>query len=189
MILVMDGRTILSLILLILFIIAVFIFKTWNSLIDLKERTAEAFSTMDIYLKQRWDLIPNLVATVKGYVSHEKNLLTEIANLRAQSYSSSPQGVINLNQSIAPRLARLLAIAENYPELKADKNFTKLSDSLVQVETDIANSRKYYNGCVRIFNTKIKSFPINLIAKLFRFQAQPLFTADQDSKLNPEVKL
>lgn len=165
-----------------------------NSIIRAREVVLEAFSTMDIYLKKRWDLIPNLVATVKGYATHEKILLNDITNLRTQlqEYDSDyniESKKVQLASALTPRITQLLAVAENYPELKADKNFAKLSEQLIQIEDEIVNARKYYNGAVRQYNTKIMIFPNYFIAKLFKYEPFAMFETDEESKSSKKVSL
>ena len=142
-----------------------YIIGVYNKGITLRNYIKEAFSTMDVYLKKRWDLIPNLVETVKGYVSHEQDVLKKITELRNKNYSGlSDAEKMNLNSELGFGLAKLIAVAENYPDLKANQNFSNLMQELCLIEEDIANSRKYYNGNVREFNTFIQLFPTNIIA-------------------------
>ena len=171
-------------------ILFIYILVTYNTLIKLNNILKEAFSTMDVYLKKRWDLIPNLVEVVKGYAKHEKDVLNQITTLRTNNYQNmSINKKINVNEQLTQDISRIIAISENYPDLKASQNFLELSRDLTKIEDEIANSRKYYNGSVRIFNTKIQVFPNNIIAKLFNFKEANMFEANADEKNNVKVDL
>lgn len=171
-------------------VILIYIILVYNSLVALKNKVLEAFSTMDIYLKKRWDLVPNLVEIVKAYAGHEKEIFQNLANLRASSYDDlSLKSKISKNMELTAGLSRVFAVVENYPELKASENFSKLSQELTKIEDDIANSRKYYNGSVKQFNIKIMSFPSNIIAKLFGFEARTMFEAKEGERTNVEVSV
>lgn len=168
----------------------IYILAMYNNLIKLNNIVKEAFSTMDIYLKKRWDLVPNLVEIVKGYAKHEKDVLNQIMALRANNYQNmSINKKINSNEQLTQDISKIMAISENYPDLKASQNFLELSRDLTKIEDEIANSRKYYNGSVRIFNTKIQVFPNNIIAKLFNFKEANMFEANSDEKSNVKVEL
>lgn len=173
-------------------ILALFIYVlvTYNNLIKSKNIVQEAFSTMDVYLKKRWDLVPNLVEVVKGYAEHEKDVLNEITTLRSDKYQDmSIDKKINVNEQLTQDISKIIIISENYPDLKASENFLELSGELTKIEDEIANSRKYYNGAVRIYNTKIQVFPNNIIAKLFNFKGSNMFEASSDEKNNVKVDL
>ena len=145
---------------------------------------------MDVYLKKRWDLIPNIVETVKGYAKHEKETLEEIVNLRNGLYEKMNDAAkVDVNNKISQGLGRLMAIAESYPELKANENFKDLSNQLSKVEDDIANARKYYNGAVRVYNNKVQMFPSNVLAKLFGYKAKSMFEANANERENVKVEL
>ncbi len=174
----------------IIILIFIYIGVTYNSLVQSRNLVKEAFSTMDVYLKKRWDLIPNLVEIVKTYAKHEEATFEKVASLRANIYDKmSNNKKINVNEELSQNLAQILAVSENYPELKANENFNELSKSLIQIEEDIENSRKYYNGTVRIFNDKIQMFPSNIVANIFNFQASKMFEADIDEKNNVKVNM
>lgn len=162
----------------------------YNSLVKSKNLVKEAFSTMDVYLKKRWDLVPNLVEVVKGYTSYENSTLTKITELRANSYNDlTMDKKINVNEQLTNAISNIIAISENYPELKASENFLNLSNNLTKIEDDIANSRKYYNGTVRIYNNKIQMFPSNIVASLFKFKEASMFEAGIEEKNNVKVDL
>lgn len=175
----------------IIILIVLYFFITYNSLIKLRNLVREAFSTMDIYLKKRWDLIPNLVEVVKKYASHEQELLKEITELRTGSYDEMIKDKkIDVNLKLNQNISKILMISENYPELKANKNFSNLSESLIQVEDEIADSRKYYNGTVKLLNNKIQMFPSNIIANIMGFKEERMFEIhSNEQKINVKVDL
>ena len=167
----------------ILIIFALWLVKAYNNFVKMKNKIEEAFATMDVYLKKRWDLVPNLVNTVKGYAAHEKETFEKIAGLRARSYESmSGNEKIEANQMMGSALSRLIATAEAYPELKANANFMDLQRQLTSIEDEIANSRKYYNGCVRQMNTSVESFPSNIIAVMFHFEKYKMYQVDDTAQ-------
>ena len=177
-------------IIILLGIILVYGIITYNNLTKWKNLVKEAFSTMDIYLKKRWDLIPNLVEIVKGYAQHEKDVLEKITELRTNNYEEmSKDKKININEQITNNLSKIVAIAENYPELKSSENFSQLSKDLTKIEDEISNSRKYYNGTVRIYNNKIQMFPSSIIAKIFGFKESKMFEANIEEKNNIKVEI
>ena len=138
----------------------IYFITCYNGFIKGKNSVKEAFSTMDVYLKKRWDLIPNLVNTVKGYAKHEKETLAEVIAMRNGNYSDmSMEEKIQTGNKLTGAISKLFALAESYPELKANQNFLDLSGQLKSIENDIANSRKYYNAVVKQFNNKVEMFP------------------------------
>ncbi len=166
----------------------VFLVSGYNKGIYLRNYVREAFSTMDVYLKKRWDLIPNLLESVKGYSEHEKGLFSKITELRNQNYSGlNNDQKIDLNSQLGFGLSKLLAVVENYPELKANQNFMVLMEQLTQIEDDIANSRKYYNGTVRELNTYTELFPSNIICMMFGIKQEKLFEINEGEKENVKV--
>ena len=180
----------LYIIIAIVVILLLVVFSTYNSLVKLNNKVEEAFSTMDVYLKKRWDLIPNIVETVKGYAKHEKNTLEEVIKLRNDSYDKmNKNDKMKVNNELSQGISKLMAIAEEYPELKANENFKDLSSQLVKVEEDIANARKYYNGTVRIFNDKVEMFPSNITASIFGYKVKKMFVANEIERENVKVNL
>ena len=174
---------ILIVILVIILLCILYVFGFYNGCIKLRNQIDEAFSTMDVYLKQRSDLIPNLVNTVKGYAAHEQETLTALTEARAKAMSAqTTEQRVASEQGFQSALGRLLALAENYPDLKANVNFLELQQQLKAQEDNIANSRKYYNAVVREFNTKIEKMPGALFAGLFGFAKQPLFDIGDTSQ-------
>lgn len=170
--------------------VLVYIFIQYNSLVKSNNLVKEAFSTMDVYLKKRWDLVPNLVKIVKGYAKHEKETFSEITKLRTNSYETmTTNKKIDMNEQLTQEISKIMAISENYPELKASDNFSQLSKELTKIEDDIANSRKYYNGTVRILNNQIQMFPSNIVAKIFGFKQANMFEAKSEEKNNVKVEL
>ena len=171
-------------------VVLLYVIATYNKLVKLRHIVDEAFSTMDIYLKKRWDLIPNLVEVVKEYAKYEKELIKQVTDLRANNYKTiSREKKIDINKKITQDIPKLIGISENYPDLKANKNFLDLNRELTKVEDEIANSRKYYNGSVRVFNTKIQMFPNNILAKIFRFKEVKMFEINIEEKDNVKVDL
>lgn len=162
----------------VIVVIVLWVVSTYNSLVGLRNTCKEAFSTMDVYLKKRWDLIPNLVETVKGYAKHEKDTLQEVISLRNTPYENmSDDEKVKTNQKLSQSVTKIMALAEAYPELKANENFIDLNNKLTKIEDDLANARKYYNGTVRIYNNKVQMFPNNIFAKLFNFKTKRMFEA------------
>ena len=173
----------------VVILLLIYAFSTYNSFVKLNNKVKEAFSTMDVYLKKRWDLIPNIVETVKGYASHEKDTLKEIVDLRNGAYDKmSDDEKIKANKELSSGITKIMALAEAYPDLKANENFKDLSNQLAKVEEDIANSRKYYNGVVRMFNDKVEMFPSNIFAKLFGYKTREMFEVNEQERENVQVK-
>jgi len=168
----MFGYGLLGLIVLI----GLYLVWAYNGLVRNRNLVAEGWSGIDVQLRRRADLIPNLIETVKGYAAHEDKLFRDIAELRAKSISGGTVAEQSaVGQAMTAALGRIFAIAEAYPELKADANFRDLQDKLSQIEDEIQMSRRYYNGAVRNLNTMIESFPSNMVAKQFGFQKAEFF--------------
>ncbi|BDF59366.1 membrane protein [Christensenellaceae bacterium] len=174
----------------IVVIIVIWYIVAYNNFIKMKNSIEEAFATIDVYLKKRFDLIPNLVETVKGYAQHEKGTLEQVTAARSNVANSTTTEERLQNENILTGTLRsLFAVAEAYPDLKANTNFLDLQNQLNMVETDIANARKYYNANVRMFNTKLETFPTNLIARKFKFTKQPMFEVEnQQERENVKVQ-
>ncbi len=163
-------------VLVILVLIVVVLVGMYNGLVQLRVRCDSAWSDIDVQLKRRHDLIPNLVETVKGYAAHEKGTFENVAKFRSQAMqATTPEDKAAAENQLTGALKSLFAVAENYPELKASEEFTRLQGSLSEVEDSIQNSRRYYNAVVRDLNTKIQVFPTNLIAGMFGFQQRQFF--------------
>lgn len=160
-------------------VLVIWFIAMYNGFVKIKNRVDEAFATIDVYLKKRYDLIPNLVETVRGYAAHEQGTLEKVVQARNMAQSaSSDQEKIEADNMLSGTLKSLFAVAEGYPDLKANTNFIDLQNQLKAVEEDIANARKYYNAVVREFNTKREVFPSNIIAGMFRFDARPLYEVE-----------
>ena len=174
----------------IIVLIIIYAFALYNSFVKLNNKVKEAFSTMDVYLKKRWDLIPNIVEVVKGYAKHEKDTLKEVVELRNSVYDKmDDETKVDTNNKITQGLTKIMALAEAYPDLKADKNFRELQTELSKVEEDIANARKYYNGSIRLYNNKVQMIPSNIVAKLFGYKEEKMFEIDSLEKENVKVEL
>lgn len=179
------GYILLSLVILIAF----YAVGGYNTLVSLRNQVEEAFSTMDVYLTKRYDLIPNLVETVKGYAKHEKETLEAVISARNKAVNATTmEGKIEAENAMSGVIGRLFALAEAYPDLKANTNFLDLQNQLKSIEDDIANARKYFNGVTRQYNTKIEVFPMNILAGIFGFTKKPLFVvADEQQRQNVKV--
>ncbi len=163
---------------------------TYNGLITLRNRTDEAWSDIDVQLKRRYDLIPNLVNTVKGYASHESGVFQKVTEARSKAMSAeSPHDKAEAENMLSSTLKSLFAVVEAYPELKANANFAKLQDELSDTENKIQASRRFYNGNVRDFNTKLQVFPTNMIGGMLGFKNYEFFEVENEAeRAAPEVK-
>src|SRR4030042_2229351 len=181
---------ILVIILVIVGLIALWLIFVYNSLIKGKNRVDEAWSDIDVQLKRRYDLIPNLIETVKGYAGHEKEVFQKVTEARAsamQAKSLDEKG--KAENTLSQTLKSLFAVAENYPDLKASQNFMQLQDELSDTENKIQASSRFYNGNVRDFNIKIQVFPNNLVAGLLGFKAYEFFQVEEEKEREaPQVK-
>ncbi len=174
----------------IIILIVIYILSLYNSFINLNNKVSEAFSTMDVYLKKRWNLIPNIVEIVKGFSKYEKDTLEEIIKLRNDIYDKmSDEKKITTNEQISDQIIKIMSLVEAYPDIKANENFQDLSDKLTKIEDEIANSRKYYNGVVRIYNNKVEMFPNNILARLFGYKSKMMFEVSNDERKNVKVEL
>ena len=168
--------------LLILFVVM------YNGFVKSSNDCEEAFATMDVYLKKRFDLIPNLVETVKGYAAHEKETLSAVTEARAAiAHSSTTAEKLQNENVLSGTLRSLFAVSEAYPDLKANSNFQELMGQLKKVEEDIANARKYYNAVVKKFNIKVQAFPTSIVASVFHYEKKPMFETDEASWENVRV--
>lgn len=164
-------------------LIAIFVVSAYNSFIKLRNIVEESFSTMDVYMKKRYDLIPNLVETVKGYAAHEQGTFEKVVAARnAAQNATNVEDKLAAENILTGTLKSLFALAEAYPDLKANANFMDLQAQLQIVEQDIANSRKYYNATVKEYNTKTEQFPSNIIANIFHFERKPMFELDSEAE-------
>ena len=170
-------------------VIVLWLIVVFNGLIRLKNRTQEAFSDIDVQLKRRHDLIPNLIETVKGYAKHERELFEKVTQARAAAINA--QGAVEKGKAenmLSQALKSIFAVAENYPDLKASQNFLQLQDELSDTENKIQAARRFYNGNARDFNIKIEVFPNNLVAGTLGFKKFEFFQAEAGEKENIQVK-
>lgn len=164
----------------IVVVLVLFLIFTYNGLVKLKIRTEEAWSDIKVQLKRRYDLIPNLVSSVQGYAKHESGVFQKVTEARAQAISAEgPQQTAQAENMLTDALKSLFAVAEAYPDLKANQNFLQLQEELVDTEDKIQASRRFYNGAVRELNTKIKVFPNNVFAGGFGFTEKEFFEIDE----------
>ena len=181
---------ILGIIVGIVVIAFLFAIGAYNSLVKLKNLTQEAWSDIDVQLKRRYNLIPNLVNAVKGYAGHEKEVFQKVTEARSRAMGAkNPEEAAEAEAGLSGVLKTLFAVAENYPALQANQNFLKLQEDLTDTENKIEASRRFYNGNVRDFNIKQEVFPYNIIAKSFGFSKREFFEiAGAEEKEAPEVK-
>ena len=170
-------------------LIILYLIIAYNSLVKLKNMAEEGWSGIDVQLKKRYNLIPNLVSTVKGYASHEKEVFENVSAMRSTGINAETvKQQANAENMLTQALGKLFAVAENYPDLRANQNFMELQNELSQIEKDIELARRYYNGTVRENNIKIESFPSNIVANMFSFKKFDFFEIDDQSiKTTPKV--
>lgn len=162
---------------------------TYNAFVRLRNNNEEAFSTMDVYMKKRYDLVPNLVETVKGYAKHEKETLDAVISARNMAKNATgTEEKAQAEKDFVGSIRNLMVVAEQYPDLKANANFIDLQNQLKTLEAEIASSRKYYNACVKTYNTKREVFPSSIIAKWKKFEKAPLFEIE-DAEERKAVKV
>ena len=161
----------------------------YNNLVELRNRVKNSYAQIDVQLKRRNDLIPNLVETVKGYAAHEKGVLEEVTKARTGVMNASGvEEVSEANNQLTGALKTLFAVAENYPELKANSNFQQLQGELSETEDKIAYARQFYNDVVLKYNNACQTFPSNLLARLFGFKEEVYFEAPAEEKAVPKVE-
>lgn len=173
-------------------VIAIFLVSMYNRLVTLRQRVREAWSDIDVQLKRRYDLIPNLVETVKGYAAHEKTVFENVTNARANAIAAgatgSPEQRAQAENVLTGALRSVFAVAENYPQLQASQNFRDLQEQLTATEDKIAFARRFYNGNVRDYNTSLQTFPSSVLAGMFGFTAEQYFElADAKEREVPKV--
>ncbi len=167
--------------LIIIVILVVVVIALYNSLVVARQKVRNAWSQIDVQLQRRFDLIPNLVETVKGYMTHEKGVLTEVTNLRSSwSNANSVGEKAKLDNQLSDTLKTIMALSENYPDLKASQNFSELQEELRATENKISFSRQFYNDTVTMYNTKLEVVPTNIFASIFHFKPEELFTTESD---------
>ena len=181
---------VLIILLLVLLLPVVFVVVQYNWLVSLRNYISESWSNVDTELKRRYDLIPNLVATVKGYAAHEREVLARVTQLRQRCVANngSPAEQAKDETQLVDALKQMLVVVENYPELKADQHFLKLQQELIATENRIQAARRFYNGNVRDYRNKCETFPSNLVAQMFGFQPQEFFSVPPSVKEVPDVE-
>jgi len=196
----MAGFIALGIVLAVLFILIAFIIGIYNKLVKLRNRFKNAFSQIDVQLKRRHDLIPNLVETAKGYMKHEQETLQGVIEARSHAVDAGKkaaanpedagaiQGLMGAENMLSGALGKLFALSENYPDLKANQNMMQLSEELTSTENRVAFARQAFNDSVMIYNTSREVFPANIVANMFNFKEAQLFELeDDDAKAAPEV--
>lgn len=176
--------------LLFIVIILLYFLITYNQLVKLANNIKEAFATMDVYLKKRWDLIPGIIEVVKGYSKHEKDTLKEIVTLRNGGYDNlSQEQKLKTNEKLTKEIDQINILVEKYPDIKADQNYLELQHNLKQIEDEIAQSRKYYNAVIRKYNNKVEMIPSNIVAKITGHKVKEMFEAKKEERDNIQVDL
>jgi LemA protein len=175
-----SMRVVLWILLGVVLLLVLYGVLTFNRLVRLRVRTENAWSQIDVQLRRRYDLIPNLVQTVKGYAEHERELFEEVAQARSQAQAATGvQDQAHAENQVTRALNRLIAVAENYPQLKANENFLALQEELTGTESKIAYARQFYNDTVQSLNTLIQSFPANVVAGIGRFATREFFEIEE----------
>ena len=174
----------------LLFVLAGYVISVYNKLINARNKVENQFSQVEIQLKRRADLIPNLVETVKGYAKHESGVFEKVTELRTSwANAKTVEEKAEIGNQVSEALKTVIAVSENYPELKANTNFTQLQEQLQEIESKIAYARQFYNDAVTMYNTRIAVFPTNVIAGMFGFKAEALFQAEsEEARKNVQVK-
>lgn len=173
----------------ILVVIAAWVISTYNGLVQVRNKVKNAFAQIDAQLQRRFDLIPNLVETVKGYAGHEKEVLENVTASRSgYMNATSNEQKMEMNNQLTSTLKTLFAVSENYPELKANTNFMSLQEELSELEEKIVYARQFYNDAVTIYNNKIQMFPGNIIAGIFGFKEEALFNVAEAARTAPKVQ-
>jgi LemA protein len=181
---------VLIIVLVVLLLPVVYVAVQYNWLVSLRNYISESWSNVDTELKRRYDLIPNLVATVKGYAAHEREVLERVTELRARCVANngSPAEQARDETQLVDALKQMLVVVENYPQLKADQQFLKLQQELITTENRIQAARRFYNGNVRDYRNKCETFPSNLVAQMFGFQPREFFSVPPSVKEVPDVE-
>lgn len=170
-------------------LIAAFVMSAYNSLVRLRNNVKDQWAQIDVLLKRRADLIPNIVETVKGYASHEKDTLESVISARNKAVSATTtEEEMKANGELTQALSRLFALSEAYPDLKANANFMSLQDNLKETEDKISYARQFYNDAVLLYKNKIEMFPSNIVAGMFNFKPEAFFEVEESAKEAPKVK-
>lgn len=179
----------LIIVLVIVVLLVFYVIGTYNSLVNLRNKIKDNWAQIDVLLKRRNDLIPNLVETVKGYAAHEKTTLNEVIEARNKAVSANtPSEEMAAAGELTNALSRLFALSENYPDLKANTNFLDLQANLKETEDKISYARQFYNDSVMVYKNKLEMFPSNVIASMFGFKQEQFFEATEEEKEVPQVK-
>ena len=179
----------LIIVVVILVLLVMFVVSNYNGLVKARNKVKDQFSQIDIQLKKRFDLIPNLVETVKGYAKHESETFEKVINARnGYANAKTDEEKVEASNELSKSLTHLFALAESYPELKANTNFEELQRELKDVEEKISYARSFYNDAVRLYNNKVETIPSNIIASLFGFKKEAFFEATEEEKENVKVQ-
>ena len=175
--------------LIIIAVLVILVISMYNSLVRLRQKVKNSWSQIDVQLQRRFDLIPNLVETVKGYMTHENDVLTKVAELRTSwANAGTVSEKANLDNQLSSALKTIMAVSESYPDLKANQNFSELQQELQNTENKISFSRQFYNDSVTMYNTKLEVFPSNIIASMFGFKAEEFFKVEsEEARKNVKV--
>ncbi len=167
-----------------------YIISTYNKLVAYRNKVQESLALVDVHLKQRFDMIPNLVATVKGYAKHEKEVFAEITELRnLANKTNDEKEKIDCANKMLPKMRQIIALAENYPKLKADALFGNLMEELVLIEDKIVAARRFYDSNVNMYNTLVESMPSGMVARMYKFERTQLFTIETGERMNIKINL
>lgn len=173
----------------VLVLLVLWVISTYNKLIALRNRVKDQWAQIDVQLKRRFDLIPNLVETVKGYTKHESETLEAVIKARNTYVTAgTPEAQMKANGELTQAISKLFALTESYPDLKANTNFQHLQEELTQTESKIASARQFYNDTVMLYNNKVSMVPSNIIASLFKFNKEAFFEANETERQNVSVK-
>ena len=183
------GWIILGVIVLLVIVIIMWVISTYNALISLKNRVKDQWAQIDVQLKRRFDLIPNLVETVKGYAKHESETLESVIKARNTYVSATtPEDQMKADGELEKAITKLFALAESYPDLKANTNFQHLQTELSETEGKIASARQFYNDTVLMYNNKVQMVPSNIVAGMFKFNTEAFFEVNEQERENVQVK-
>ena len=173
----------------IIVVLVILVISMYNTLVRLRQKVKNSWSQIDVQLQRRFDLIPNLVETVKGYMTHENDVLTKVAELRTSwANAGTVAEKANLDNQLSGALKTIMAVSESYPDLKANQNFSELQQELQNTENKISFSRQFYNDSVTMYNTKLEVFPSNIIASMFGFKAEEFFKVEsEEARKNVKV--
>ncbi len=180
---------IIGVIIAIIVILIIWVISVYNNLVGLKNRVKDQWAQIDVQLKRRFDLIPNLVETVKGYTKHESETLESVIKARNTYVSATtPEAQMKADGDLEKAISKLFALTESYPDLKANTNFQQLQSELTETESKIASARQFYNDTVLMYNNKVEMVPSNIVASIFKFKTEPFFEVAEAERENVQVK-